>query len=384
MEKYHVIGLMSGTSLDGVDIAYCEFWKKTKQWNYKIIKAQTVSYKESWKQKLSTLENDSAIVFAKTHNEYGHFLGTLVRRFINKHGLKIDFVSSHGHTIFHQPEKRITFQIGSGAAIAAECGCPVICDFRSLDVALGGQGAPLVPVGDALLFPQYDYRLNLGGFANISFNHGYETPKSRKKCGASLTNKNKPGWQADKTQVAFDICPVNIVINHLCQSLGYDFDDKGKFGKRGNVVINLMDELNAIAFYKSPGGPKSLGKEWLLKFFFPILNKYKIPLEDKIRTLYEHIAVQIARVINAGQPARQGKSQKILVTGGGTYNTFLMERIAKLTNQKIYMPDKILIEYKEALIFAFLGVLRMRESTNCLKSVTGALKNNVGGCIYFN
>lgn len=352
MNEYNVIGLMSGTSLDGVDIAFCKFSKGSKTWNFQIIKAQTIAYKANWKNKLKFLENDSAYKLIKTHAEYGTYLGKLVNKFISRQQIKVDFISSHGHTIFHQPKKRITFQLGQGSAIAAECGLPVVCDFRSLDIALGGQGAPLVPIGDEMLFPDYDYCLNLGGFANISF-------------------------KKNNDRIAFDICPVNIVINELCQALGCEFDEGGKIGKTGKVNSDLLMELNNLDFYKNPEGPKSLGKEWVLNFFYPLVNKYELNTEDKIRTIYEHVSIQIGRTV-------KGKSKKILLSGGGAYNTFLMERISIQTKgHKIIFPETNIIEFKEALIFAFLGVLRIRKNINCMKTVTGARKDSFAGCIYY-
>lgn len=353
MHQYHVIGIMSGTSLDGVDIAFCSFSEKANKWTYRIEQAETISYDKEWKSKLSSLENESAFNFVQTHIEYGHFLGKLVKEMIDESYLNVDFVSSHGHTIFHQPNKRFTFQIGAGATIAAECKLPVVCDFRSLDVALGGQGAPLVPIGDHLLFNEYTYCLNLGGFANVSF-------------------------EADAKRIAFDICPVNIVTNQLCRSIGKEMDDKGEIGRTGNIHEALLHKLNELAYYQlKKNTPKSLGKEWVMENFYPILHQYTISVPDQLRTIYEHVALQIAK-------ATESTHQKnMLITGGGAYNIFLMERITALTKHAIVLPDKHTIEFKEALIFAFLGVLRMREEINCLKSVTGALKNSVGGCVYF-
>ena len=354
MNSYQVIGLMSGTSLDGLDIAFCLFNETNGKWSFKIKEAETIKYDKKWREKLSGAENKTAFEIALLNSEYGHYTGSQVNRFIKKNKIKADFVSSHGHTVFHQPDKKITFQIGSGAAIAAECKLPIVCDFRCLDVALGGQGAPLVPIGDKLLFSGYDYCLNLGGFANISFEH-----------------KNQ--------RTAFDICPVNIVINDLCKKLGKEFDNKGIIARKGKINRTLLSELNKLNFYhQKKNHPKSLGKEWVVKHFYPLLNKYKLSIQDKLRTVYEHIAEQTARSTFKSQKS------KILTTGGGVYNTFLIERIEALTNHKIIIPEKKIVEFKEALIFAFLGVLRMRNEVNCLKSVTGAAQDNIGGSVYSN
>jgi anhydro-N-acetylmuramic acid kinase len=354
MTKYKVIGLMSGTSLDGLDIAFCEFELEGRKWQYSIHHAETIPYSKSWQKKLSMLNTKSkSIEIAKINVEYGQLIGKLSKNFIIKHNIKPQFISSHGHTIFHQPENKLTLQIGHGASIAAETNLPVVCDFRSIDVALGGQGAPLVPIGDKLLFPEFNFCLNLGGFANISF-------------------------EKNKKRIAFDICPVNTILNMIAKQTGQDYDKDGNLARQGSINENLLTELNNIDFYNHIC-PKSLGKEWLYNNFFPLINKYNINHKDKLRTLTEHIAIQISKIINL-----KPSNQKILVTGGGTYNKFLIETIKAKTKNEIVIPANILIDYKEALIFAFLGVLRFRNKINTLNSVTGASKQSIGGAIYFH
>ena len=354
MKACKVIGLMSGTSLDGLDIACCTFAENNKKWNYQIVAAETIKYDASWKARLDSLTTATAYELASTHAEFGRYMGEQVKQFIAKNKLAVNFISSHGHTVFHQPEKRITFQIGSGAAIAAECKLPVVCDFRTTDVALGGQGAPLVPIGDRLLFPDYDYCLNLGGLANISF-------------------------QQKKDRIAFDICPVNIVLNDICRKIGKEFDNKGQIARSGVLNTALLKELNNLGYYKkSRNIPKSLGKEWVVETTLPLLKKYNLPANDLLRTFVEHIAIQIKNTLE------KSRIKKILVTGGGTYNNFLIENIRIHTKHLLIIPDKKIIDFKEALIFAFLGVLRMREEINSLNSVTGASQNSTGGCIYFH
>ena len=377
--EYNCIGVMSGTSLDGVDIAFCKFYFENNKWQYSIEQAETIKYDKSWKNILAYLENSNALNFVIIHKQYGHFLGKLISKFIRKHRVTPDFIASHGHTIFHQPENKITFQIGDGAAIAAECGFPVVCDFRSLDVAMGGQGAPLVPIGDKLLFADYDYCLNLGGFANISFE-----------------NKNK--------RIAFDICPVNIVLNKIAENFGKEYDENGAISAKGKINLSLLNELNDLGYYKN-NFPKSLGKEWVLKYFFPILNKYNIPDEDKLCTVCEHIALQISHqlastslsnhstslsnhstnisISKCNNQNRHANNNKMLITGGGAYNSFLISRINENCKVLTDIPSKKIIDFKEALIFAFLGVLRITNNVNCLSSVTGASSNNIGGAVYF-
>jgi anhydro-N-acetylmuramic acid kinase len=349
--KYKVIGLMSGTSLDGLDVAYCEFELKGKNWSYQILTGETFPYNEEWRSRLATLEQGTASDLARTDIEFGHFSGRVAKSFIDRHKISPDFIASHGHTIFHQPEKGITWQIGKGSSIAAETGLPVVCDFRSLDVALGGQGAPLVPIGDRLLFGDYDYCLNLGGFANISF-------------------------ELDGRRLAYDICPANIVLHHLAEKSGKSHDPSGQMARIGDISPSLLHTLNQLPYYTLPP-PKSLGKEWVISNIYPILDSSSVLLNDQLSTLCEHIAMQISRV--PGMNAEQ----KMIVTGGGTFNDFLLERIRFHSPCPVHLPDENTINFKEALIFAFLGVLRWREESNCLQSVTGARKDSTGGAIYF-
>jgi len=364
--SYNIISLMSGTSLDGVDIAFCKLAFENEKWSYEIVNAETIPYSGEWKKTLLSLEKTTALRFQQINMEYGFYLGELVLNFVKKYSVTPDFISSHGHTIFHSDftcsilksyegkplTKKLTVQIGAGSAIAATGNLPVVCDFRTLDVALGGQGAPLVPIGDMLLFSEYDFCLNLGGFANASYQHQHE-------------------------RIAFDICPVNIVMNAVCATLGKEYDHNGELAATGTIHVPLLNELNNLSFYQLPSNiPKSLGKEWVIEHINPLLKKYKLAPNDVLRTFVEHVAIQIANVL---APKPKGK---ILITGGGTFNIFLLEQLKKHTSHQLVIPQKNIIEFKEALIFAFLGVLRMRNEINCLKSVTGARSNNVGGIVY--
>ncbi|HEY4799113.1 MAG TPA: anhydro-N-acetylmuramic acid kinase [Bacteroidia bacterium] len=350
---YKVIGIMSGTSLDGLDIAYCEF-RKGKKWSFRIPHAKTVNYSKAWKHQLSSAFLVSNKKRSRLDERYGNFIGKEVLKFIRQHNISPDLISSHGHTVFHQPEKRYTLQIGSGKEIASVCNVPVVCDFRSGDVALGGQGAPLVPIADKLLFSKYSACLNLGGFANIS----YDDYKKRR--------------------VAFDICPVNLILNYLSEKLGKKFDDRGRIASTGKINEQLLDQLNAISFY-SMKPPKSLGREWAENFFLPILDSYKISIKDKLRTVVEHIAVQIAGAVSHSSI---GNRVSLLITGGGAYNRFLIQRISAHARVKISLPDNKTIQFKEAMAFAFLGVLNVRKEINCLKSVTGAKRDSTGGILF--
>jgi len=343
---------MSGTSLDGLDIAYCSFTHKKDKWKFSIIAADTVAYPNKWLKKLQCAPALSGLELLKLHNEYGTYLGEQVAGFIKKRKIKnIDFVSSHGHTIFHQPKEKFTFQLGNGAAIAVASKQTVINDFRSLDVALNGQGAPLVPIGDMLLFSEYQYCINLGGFANISFS-------KKGKC------------------IAFDICPVNIALNYLAQTFGKEYDKNGAIAAKGKTDKNLLHKLNTLSFYKA-APPKSLGREWLENEFLPVLNKATCSNTDKLTTVVEHITMQIGKVFEG-----QAKGN-ILLTGGGAFNSYLIDQLRiSLRGFNIIVPEENIVKYKEALVFAFLGVLRQREEVNCLSSVTGADRNNKGGTIW--
>lgn len=345
-----VIGVMSGTSLDGMDIAFCTFTFKNKKWAYSIKAAQTVKYNRLWKESLSGIENKSAIELARLNVAFGKYIGREVKKFIVKLGESPDLIASHGHTIFHQPKAGITLQIGSGAEIAAVTETDTICDFRTLDVALGGQGAPLVPIGDELLFKNYDACLNIGGFANISY-HKYGK------------------------RIAFDICPANIVLNKLAGQLNKDYDKGGLIAKKGHLDENLFEELNQLNYYKTKA-PKSLGKEWVLANINPLISK-KLSTKDLLNTCTEHIAYQIAKDINGIT-----ENGKVLITGGGAFNSYLISCIAKRTKTKLVIPSEETVNFKEALIFAFLGLLRQTGQTNTLKSVTGARQNSSGGAYY--
>ncbi len=342
---------MSGTSLDGLDIVLCKFVFNNK-WEFEILKSETIEYNTLWKKNLSKAQALSGIDLLLLHKEYGRFIGESINQFMDNTNETVDFVSSHGHTVFHQPAKKLTLQIGDGAEIAAVTGITSISDFRSMDVALDGQGAPLVPIGDELLFPEYDYCINIGGFANISFNEN------------------------DK-RLAYDVCPANIVLNLLANKLGQTYDKGGILGRSGKVNNELLEKLNKLDYYNKKH-PKSLGKEWLNEIFIPILEKYNISLSNKIRTVYEHIALQISQAINTT------KKSKTLITGGGAYNNFLIELIKQKTKSEIIIPDKNIVEFKEALIFAFLGVLRYNNQINCLASVTDAKRDSSGGIIHLS
>ncbi len=343
---------MSGTSLDGLDIAACEFWytdKEKTEWAYKIASAECFEYDAEWKQKLGTAHTLSGAELIALDKAYGQYIGEQVKAFLRLHGFQADLIASHGHTIFHDPARQISFQLGHGAAIHAETGIGTVCDFRSVDVSLGGQGAPLVPVGDSLLFGSYTACLNLGGIANISYAQG-------------------------SNRMAYDICGCNLILNMLAQEKGLEYDKGGRLASTGKVNAALLDGLNNWAYLqKSP--PKSLDKETMLAELKPVLQMHEMTTADKLATVCEHIAIQMSNATSI-------LNGNILVTGGGALNDYLISKIENKCKMKVVVPEKNIVAYKEALVFAFLGLLRAQGNNNVLASVTGAKRNNLGGALY--
>lgn len=351
MEKgnYQVLGVMSGTSLDGIDVALLNF-QKTKKWTADIIEAETIPYPENWKKILSEAIFYSDENLEDLNQKYTFYLAEVILNFLRKFKIDdLDAVCSHGHTIKHDPENNFTLQIGNLPKLAQLIGQKVVCDFRVQDVQLGGQGAPLVPIGDELLFSEYEACLNLGGFANISRN---------------INGK----------RIAYDICPVNTVLNFLAEKLHFQYDKDGEIAASGELHIELLEKLNQLEFYHQPP-PKSLGIEWVNKNIFPLISK-KGNIPSLLRTYSVHAATQIAKELN------KKPNSRVLVTGGGAFNRFLILEMQKRTENQLIVPNSKLVNYKEALIFAFLGILRLRNEINVLKSVTGASKDHSSGFIY--
>jgi anhydro-N-acetylmuramic acid kinase len=346
-KEIFAIGLMSGTSLDGIDLVYVKFLKNEYSF-FEIIHAETVSYTAEWKLLLQQAIHFSSDALLDLDVVYGKHLGSVLADFISNYKItEIDFIASHGHTVLHQPEEGITLQIGSGVEIAKITQQKVVSDFRTQDVKLGGQGAPLVPIGDELLFSKYDFCLNLGGFSNVSF-------------------------KKESKRIAFDICPVNIVLNHYANKIGLEYDADGSIASEGELNRSLLEKLNTLAFYNKEA-PKSLGLEWVQQEIFPLIDAIEEDVASVLRTFVAHIAIQISKIIK--------DSDSVLITGGGVFNSFLMQEIENYSNIKIVQVSGTLINYKEALIFALLGVLKIDNQINCLKSVTGAHKNHSSGVV---
>jgi anhydro-N-acetylmuramic acid kinase len=355
---YRAIGLMSGSSLDGLDIAFVEFQEEGGKWSYEILEADCYPYPEEWLEKLQGAINLSARDYLLLHTEYGHYTGRQLNKFIEKYQLdfRVAVIGSHGHTTFHMPDKKMTAQLGNGAAIAAETQLPVVSDLRALDVAFGGQGAPIVPIGEKLLMGEYDYFLNIGGIANLSLN-------------------------AEK-YIAFDVCPANRVLNMLVNESGKAYDDGGQIAAGGTLNDELLGKLNQLAYYKQ-ASPKSLANDFGTDIVYPLIKESGLEIKDALRTYTEHIASQIKMALS--QSLLPVSASRLLATGGGAFNNFLIQRVTeqlKELNIEVVVPDAKLVNYKEAMIMAFIGVLRWRQENNVLSSVTGAVKDSIGGALW--
>jgi anhydro-N-acetylmuramic acid kinase len=362
---YRAIGIMSGSSLDGLDIAFVEFHQSSGNWQYEIKAADCLPYSEEWVNKLRGAIQLNALDYQLLHTEYGHYIGGQVNEFIARHNLQyqVQLIASHGHTTFHDPARKMTGQLGDGAAIAAVTGINVVSDLRAMDIALGGQGAPIVPIGEKLLLGNYTFFLNLGGIANISYNH------------------------PDK-YIAFDVCPANRVMNMLAQDAGKPYDEGGQIAATGTLDEGLLKLLNELEYYQRPY-PKSLANDFGTDVLYPLVKN--IPVADALRTMVEHIAGQISEPVLTmmrNQPpatVMAGQAPKLLATGGGAHNTFLMERLQahlQPVGVELAVPENNIIDYKEALIMALIGVLRWREENNVLASVTGASRSSIGGAVW--
>jgi anhydro-N-acetylmuramic acid kinase len=370
MQEYRAIGLMSGSSLDGLDVAYCVFTEENNHWTYRIEAAQTFSYSTAWVEILRTLPKSDAKTLCEINSALGRYFGALTNEFIALYSLqnKIDFIGSHGHTVFHFPSRNFTTQIGDGFALAAKTNLPVICDFRTADIAYGGQGTPIVPIGDLLLFPHFKLCLNIGGICNIS---------------CKLASPEHDGDEFSKKIIAFDVCAANQVLNFLANQVGKEFDENGELASHGNIHELLLNELNAIAYSVAPY-PKSLDNSFSRDVIIPLISTYNVSVHDKLRTVTEHIAFQISQhieMIAATEKIYFSAEDALLITGGGAFNSFLVERIRANTSVICTVPEQHVVKYKEALVMALMAALRMRNETNVLKHVTGATKNTVGGIV---
>ena len=358
---YKAIGLMSGSSLDGLDIVFTELSEQRGKWSYEIKGAETMPYEAKWKQNLAGATQLFAYDYLELHAAYGRYLGEAINTFIDKYHFhhQVQLICSHGHTVFHAPEKRFTSQLGDGAAIAATTGINVISDLRAIDIALGGQGAPIVPMGERLLFEQYKWLLNIGGIANLS-------------------------CRIEDSYTAFDVCPANAILNKLAMSAGMEYDNGGNLASSGVVNETLLQQLNEQSYYALQP-PKSLDNSFGNNVIYPLIQSCSLSINDALRTYTEHIASQISNSIGALIREQNGGTEQLLITGGGAFNTFLVDRIQSVLtkyNIEVVLPSADVVNYKEALIMALLGVLRWREENTVLASVTGATRSSIGGAVW--
>lgn len=359
---YKVIGAMSGSSLDGLDMVFVEVEEKGGNWSFQVLQADCMPFESELKEQLRNAPTLSARALASLDAAFGNYIGEQVNQFIEKNALqyKVALIASHGHTVFHHPP-HYTTQIGNGAFIAAATSLPVVSDLRTMDVAMGGQGAPIVPIGEQLLFPQYRYFLNIGGIANISYNGG-------------------------TVYDAFDVCPANRVLNSLAEQMGFAFDEQGVHARKGNIVEGLLDQLNAQEYYWQTF-PKSLANEFGTEVILPLITSCKLDPRDALCTYVEHIAMQVSESIQQVNRKRGvvSKDDKMLVTGGGAFNQFLIERLRihlHPLHVLVEIPDAQTVAYKEAIIMGLLGILRWREEPTVLKTVTGAREHSIGGALW--
>ncbi len=360
---------MSGSSLDGLDIAYCRletagedgaFFVK----NWELLLADTLPFSEDWQTRLRQLPSATALDFCSTHADFGHCLGDLVNQFLAKNRLSatsVDLIASHGHTIFHEPARGFTVQIGDGAALASSTGCRVVCDFRTSDVALGGQGAPLAPMADKVLFPGYDFYLNIGGIANITCDVGQ---------GSRF--------------VAFDVCGANQALNALANLVGQPFDVDGKMAASGQLDPVLFETINGQDFFQKPF-PKSLSNQWVQQHLTAECLQANSPVADRLYTVCQHIALQLERSVRQVLESEHLAKEKyrLLATGGGAFNSYLMKCIQqRLPKVEVIVPSENVVKFKEALLMALLGAMRLEGTPNCIASVTGASRDAVGGAVF--
>jgi anhydro-N-acetylmuramic acid kinase len=360
---YKAIGLMSGSSMDGLDIAYVHLHETGGKWSVEIQHTACYPFPANWMERLRSATQLPALDYLLLHTDFGHYLGESVNKFIAHFGLehKVDMVASHGHTSFHLPMRGMTHQLGDGAAIAAETRLPVITDLRAMDTAFGGQGAPIVPIGEKLLLGEYGFLLNLGGIANLSF-------------------------KAGDRYFGFDVCPANRVLNLLVQPLGLAMDEDGALAAAGVTDQGLLDDLQQLDYYGLPY-PKSLANDFGTDLVYPLVAGRGLRTEDALHTFIEHIAIQVASNISAIalKESIDLNGHQMLVTGGGALNNYLVSRLVvhlEPLGVSVVVPDRQLVEYKEAVIMALIGVLRWREEYNVLSTVTGARRDSIGGALW--
>lgn len=348
------LGLMSGSSLDGLDLCLVSLDYHDQNWLFQILTSDCIVYDTAWTERLKNAHSLDARSLYALNISYAKETARLVSSFLADHKIdskNVDFVTSHGHTVFHQPQLGYTLQIGDGATLAAALQIDVISDLRAKDISYGGQGAPIVPIADLLLFAEYEACLNIGGIANISF-------------------------KQDPSIIAYDICFANQALNYLSQKVQKSYDDKGSIARSGSLISSLQQELLSLDFHQKKY-PKSLANEWIREQVLPILESYHqqgAALPDLMHTSVDVIAELITREMNL-----HAHTGKMMIAGGGAYNDFLIEQIRAKTSWHVILPSHDIIQYKEALAMAFIGYLRIHEQPNVLASVTGASTDTSSG-----
>lgn len=359
---YNVIGVSSGSSLAGLDLVFTALTEVRGKWEYEIRAAVRLPYTPEWEEKLSGAADLPARDYMLLHSEYGHFTGHAIKSFIHDNQLdhQVHFIVTHGHTIFHVPSQKMTAQLGDGAAIAAVTGLSVISDLRAMDVALGGKGAPLFPLAEQLLFPDFTYRLNLGENATLAA-------------------------QLNGAFAAFDICPCNYILDSLAATLGRAYDEDGQLAAGGVTDAPLLESLNGLAFYRE-SYPRTIASKFGTGTVLPLIQKHQLSTQGKLNTYVKHIAAQIAGTLGSLQ---QDKTQEapatLLLTGGGIFNGFLIKSIQEALqplNITITIPEEPTSKFRTPLMVALLGALRWRQEINAFASVTGAEKDSVGGALW--
>ncbi len=368
MTHYRIIGMMSGTSLDAIDLAYVHLQlDKNGKWSFELKVSDAIPYPDKWKVRLGRLMEQNALTYLKTHTYYGHYMAEVINDFIDRFELRgqVDLLSLHGHTVYHYPQNKLTAQIGDGAVVAVKTGVPVACNFRTSDIAAGGQGAPLAPLVDQLLFHEHLFCVNLGGISNIS---------------VKTTGEN-----GESGVLGYDVSGCNITLNYLAGLVGMDYDHNGELASKGRIDEELLDRLNELSYYKIPP-PKSLAARWVRATYEPILKLSRLPVQDQLATMVEHIAIQLGNEVDylyERADVAKGDHDSLLLTGGGAHNDYLLSRIAAHCDLAVIRPDADVVDMKESILMALLGALRLRNEANCMAAVTGAGRDTVGGALYF-
>jgi anhydro-N-acetylmuramic acid kinase len=342
---------MSGTSLDGIDVAVAEVSGK----HVETLGFQSTRYPHGVREAILGLDSPAAI--SRWNVRLAELYARAVLRAVSRWGA-IELIGCHGQTIYHEGGRH-TLQIGEPAVIAERTGVPVVSNFRARDIAAGGQGAPLVPFVDYLLF-HHDHRtrvaLNIGGVANVTV---------------------IPAGAAPAQVTAFDTGPGNMVIDSLAREMGQPYDRGGKIAESGRVDRALLSDLLSDPYYRRRG-PKSAGREQYGAEFVERLKKSGLPLRDLIATATVLTASAIAIGIRGAGPA------DLIVSGGGAHNRQVMIHVAALLPQMTVATSAdfgVNVDAKEAVAFAVLAHETWRRRPSNLPSATGAERAVVLGSI---